>query len=290
MTIPAGSASADVAVLPLRDQAAESGETVVLNLAAAPHYARGAARSLHVVIVDDDRSPGVPIVGVLATGPTIGEPADGAVLTFTRTGATAAPPTVRLHVAGAATPGADHVPLGTSVVIPAGAAWARVPVDVLDDALVEGIEDVSVTLVGDPAYRVGAAAGERLWIGDDEAVAPAAVSVELAVGPLAIGRTGVATVTGGAPGGFATIWIGLAPDHLVIPPFSTVQLAPSLAGPFATGLLDATGSSTALLAIPPTPSLAGAACWWQAFAATNAAPFGALSGVAARVGGGPAVR
>ena len=289
VTIPAGSANALVIVAPIQDQAPEAGELVVIRLAAGSNYALGAVRSAHVVIADDDRAGVLPIVGVLGTEQNLGEPADGGAFTVTRTGATLQPLTVRLAVSGRATSGVDFTALPSTVVIPAGAAWVRVPVSVLDDPQVEGIENLVLSLVADPAYRIGRAALQELWIADDDAPPPPASGVDLAVSPLAVGVVGTATLTGGAPGGFGTVWIGLQPGYLPVAPFGVVLLEPSLAGPFASAILDGNGAAVMPLLMPATAALAGLPCWWQGFATTAASPFGGLSPLLARTlsGAGP---
>lgn len=286
-TIPAGSLAQPIVVLPLQDTQRETGETVVLRLAAAPHYALGAARTAHVVIADDDRTSPLPTVAVIGTDRSASEPGDDGAFTVTRTGATTAPLAVQVAVGGTAMPGMDYAAIGASVTIPAGAAFRRVPVAVLDDFAVEGPEDVTLTILPSSAYVRSAIASQQLWIGDDEAPAPTPAAVGLAVGPLGVGRTGVATVTGGAPGGIAVLWIALAPGWLPLAPFGTVQIDPAQAGPFVAGGLDAAGAVTLPIAIPATPSLAGFQSWWQAVATTASAPFLVLSDATRRVLSGP---
>lgn len=286
-TIPAGSVALPIVVLPLQDTQRESGETVVLRLAAAAGYSLGASRSAHVVIADDDRTSPLPTVAVIGTDRTAGEPGEHGAFTVTRTGSTAAPLVVQVAVGGTASPGMDHAAIGGTVTIPAGAAFRRVPVTVLDDFAVEGAEDVTLTILPSPGYVRSAIASQQLWIGDDEAPPQPPAAVGFAVGPLAVGRTGAATVTGGAPGGIAVLWIALAPGWLPLAPFGTVQIDPAQAGSFVAGGLDGDGAVTLPIAIPATPSLAGFESWWQALATTAAAPFLVLSDAARRVVSGP---
>jgi hypothetical protein len=107
-------------------------------------------------------------------------------------------------------------------------------------------------------------------------------AVTLAVGRLEVGRIGTATVLGGTPGGFASLWLGLAPGYLPVPPYGTVLFDPSAAAPFVGTLLDTAGAATMPLAVPAVPELAGLPCWWQAVGSTAAAPFATLTAVAER--------
>jgi hypothetical protein len=154
---------------------------------------------------------------------------------------------------------------------------------VLDDGLREGREDVVLTIAAQSSYVVGAAARRQLWIQDDEAPPPAPSAVMLAVGPLAIGSIGIATLVGGAPGGFASLWLGLAPGYLPLPPFGTVLLDPAASVPFVTSLLDSAGAATLPLAVPLVPALAGLPCWWQAVAGTTPIPSATLTDAAERI-------
>ncbi|MGB3965820.1 MAG: hypothetical protein WBO45_03750, partial [Planctomycetota bacterium] len=102
------------------------------------------------------------------------------------------------------------------------------------------------------------------------------------LGPLAVGAAGTATLLGGLANGVASLWIGLAPAFVPLPPFGTVGIDPLLAGPFLDLALASDGAGTATVLVPPVPSLAGIPTWWQAIATIPAAPFLALTNVAER--------
>ena len=276
-TIPAGSSSVAIVVQPLQDFAPEASETVVLQLLAGSTYVRGTDSTAHVVIADDDRGSALPIVSVLATEPTIAEPLDSGTFSITRTGATNVPLTVRLGSTGTATPSLDFAPLPTAVVIPAGSAWVRLPVIALDDNTIEPMEDVVLTVVPDAAYSIGRAGAKALWLGDDDAPAPAASAIALAIGPLEPGRTATATIVGGAPFGLHGLWLSLLPAHVALPPFGTVQIDLVFGSEFATGTLDNSGAAIVPLAVPLSSAFTGIDTYWQSAATTTIAPFVELS-------------
>src|SRR5262249_973843 len=58
LTIPAGQASATIAVLPVDDALVEGNETVVVTLSAGPAYTLGASASATVTIIDNDTAGG----------------------------------------------------------------------------------------------------------------------------------------------------------------------------------------------------------------------------------------
>jgi hypothetical protein len=120
------------------------------------------ARSNAVVV-------GLPVVSVAATA-NAAEPSTNGQFTVSRTGSTASPLTVNFAVSGSATAGTDYANLGTSVVIPAGAAAATIAVNVIDDAVYEGSETVVVTLTANPAYIIGSMNAMRTIVDDDKPV------------------------------------------------------------------------------------------------------------------------
>ena len=101
-----------------------------------------------VTNADDDATT----VSLTATDPTGSEPGtDDGLFTVRLDGGQLAPPggiTVNYSVSGTAAAGADYVSLGGSVLIPAGASSATIPVDVLNDQVIELAESVALTLTG----------------------------------------------------------------------------------------------------------------------------------------------
>jgi hypothetical protein len=99
-----------------------------------------------------------PVVNIFATDPFATEipevpPGqerpqlyDPAIFTVTRTGPTNIDLPVFYHVGGTASNGVDYHALSGMLVIPAGAAAARIEVSPIDDQLVEGKESVVITI------------------------------------------------------------------------------------------------------------------------------------------------
>jgi hypothetical protein len=110
-TFAAGSATATKTVSVIDDTAVEGDETVVVILASGAGYTVGSPSSATVTIKDDDTPP---VVTVVASDPTAGEPGSGqgtGTFTFSRTGSTASALTVNYTVAGTATSGIDYTAL-----------------------------------------------------------------------------------------------------------------------------------------------------------------------------------
>lgn len=76
---------------------------------------------------------------------------------------------VKFSISGTAKNGKDYVAIPKQAIIPAGQTSATVPIDVIDDKLLELTEDVILTLKGSTTYAVDAAAkSARVVIVDDE--------------------------------------------------------------------------------------------------------------------------
>jgi len=113
----------------------------------------------------------LPVVTVVATDATAGEPGSGqgsGTFTFARTGVTTDPLTVNFTVGGTATGGSDYTSSGTSVNFAAGSATATVTVNILDDTVVEGDETVVLTLASGSGYTVGSPSSATVTIKDDD--------------------------------------------------------------------------------------------------------------------------
>lgn len=115
--------------------------------------------------------PAPPTVTIAVTTPTATEAGlvPGA-LTVGRGTASSDPLTVSYTVTGTATGGVDYVALSGSAVIPANELSVVVPVEPLDDAIVETNETVIVTLRPSATYVLGAqTAGTVTIVSDDVA-------------------------------------------------------------------------------------------------------------------------
>jgi len=100
-----------------------------------------------------------------ASETTSGETANPGQFTFTRTGTTTNPLTVYYTTGGAAIKGTDYQDIIGSVTIPTGSTTATIPINVIDDSLVEGSETVIVNLSPNPNYNSGTG-GNNIDFGD----------------------------------------------------------------------------------------------------------------------------
>ena len=86
----------------------------------------------------------------------------------TRAGATTAPLTVHYSIGGTASADTDYLALSGSATIPVGSAAVDVLVTPVDDNDVESAESVTLTLLADATYSVGAPASATLTIASDD--------------------------------------------------------------------------------------------------------------------------
>ena len=130
-----------------------------------------------MTISDGTEDPDATTVSIVATDAVGSEPGtDDGLFTVTLARGKVAPPagiTVSYTVSGSATAGTDYTALAGTVSIPAGASSATIPVDVLNDDVVEGPESVIVTLSditsGDPQISIDSAGRTAtVTISDDD--------------------------------------------------------------------------------------------------------------------------
>ena len=78
--------------------------------------------------------------------------------------------TVDFSVGGQATEGDDYDAIGTTILLPDGDYSATVAITPIDDALIEGTEDVYVTLTGtsDPSYTIDGHGSDTVLIRDND--------------------------------------------------------------------------------------------------------------------------
>jgi len=165
VTIPVGQASAVVLVTPIPDAEVEGVETVTASIGGGV-YAMGLETSASVSINDSV----TPLVTVQALDPTASEAGgDTGTFRFTRTGDLADMLNVRYTVTGSATNDGmtDFAPyLNNDITFGAGQSTVDVVITPVNDGLVEGTETVTVTLLDQPLYDLGASVSATVSITD----------------------------------------------------------------------------------------------------------------------------
>jgi hypothetical protein len=169
VTIPAGASFVDLVLTTINDTTAEGPETAVLQLVPSAGFLIAGPQSATITIHDDDTT--LPRLSITTPDQYAHESGDPGQIVVTRTGSTAAALTVQFARSGTATNGTDYVNIGTSVIIPAGAASVPITITPLNDSLVEGNETVTVTLSTNAAYVLDPSTANRaatVTINDDD--------------------------------------------------------------------------------------------------------------------------
>jgi hypothetical protein len=152
-TIPAGSTSTTVEIVPFDDTLDEGTQDVIIQLRTALNYVVGGTGTATVIIADNDASQvyvelnngvGVEPASGSQNGPVfqISRPASGTAIT------------VNYTITGTATSGADFSTLPGTVSFGTGSTSQLVTVSMLADAVLENAESVTLTLQPGTGYTL----------------------------------------------------------------------------------------------------------------------------------------
>ena len=170
VTIPAGLTAAQVRVMTTEDLTLEATERMQLSIDAVVSGLVGDTTDIGVgTIIDDDTA----LVSIVATDAVAGEPANNGEFTVSLSNPSHSPTVIAYSIAGTATSGADFTALTGTVTIPTGETSGTIALTVVDDLVIEGIEDVTLTLTsitsGDPHISIDPAnASDTATISDDD--------------------------------------------------------------------------------------------------------------------------
>jgi Beta-propeller repeat/Calx-beta domain len=131
-------------------------------------YKVDTAKSATVTIADNDK----PVVSISAIDASsaetkTGETPNPARLKVSRAGDLSNPLTVAYNVNGTATKSTDYK-LPTKMTFPAGVNTVGVPINIFDDALVEGQETANIILTSSPNYNLAKAKIAKVAIADND--------------------------------------------------------------------------------------------------------------------------
>ncbi|GAA3940677.1 T9SS type B sorting domain-containing protein [Chitinophaga oryziterrae] len=160
VTIPAGSNGVNIPVNVIDDNLIEGDETVTITITSITStlpFIKSAQDNAGIIIGDDDDddmnvgvgdNDGDPSNGI--NGMNAAEPSTngGFTITVAPGKVTSVPITITYTLSGTATGGDDYEIPTLQVVIPAGSSTANIPINVIDDKLIEGTENVIITITG----------------------------------------------------------------------------------------------------------------------------------------------
>ncbi|ATC64306.1 hypothetical protein CMV30_10265 [Nibricoccus aquaticus] len=194
LTLAAGASSGTVTIEPVDDSLGEPSQTVVLQIRSSTAYVSGSPSLATVTIADNNDAP-VVTVGI-ADG-AVSEPSDTGRFRITTTGTGTGNITVRYTITGTATNGTDFTALPGTLSIGRNTT-SDITVTPIDDALLENIETITLSLTPDPAYstHLDTQATMSLVDNDQACVNVTADNIafsETSTGRFYISRTGATT-------------------------------------------------------------------------------------------------
>ncbi|MEP6662196.1 MAG: Calx-beta domain-containing protein [Verrucomicrobiota bacterium] len=149
-TIPAGSLSATLSIVPIDDLLLEGPETVTLTLSGNPAYTLGSPTNATITLQDDE-----PMLTLTATLTNIVEGSKpSTAFRITRTGDPRYSFNALLAVGGTASYGIDYPAFLTNVYFSCGVISIDLPVSPFNELVAESEETVTARLLPSPAYTI----------------------------------------------------------------------------------------------------------------------------------------
>ncbi|KQM69470.1 hypothetical protein ASE74_05645 [Pedobacter sp. Leaf216] len=189
VTIPAGQTTATVSVPVLNDNLVEGTETVILTMAATTGNASITANTTPATVNITDNDTAIATITPGITGNENG-PVNG-TFTVTLSNPSSTDTQITYTVGGTATEGSDYTPIVKTITILAGQTTGTITIPVLTDAVVEGTENVAITLAGtnNPLINVNTTAASINILDNSTA------SVSISTTPVINENAGTATFT-----------------------------------------------------------------------------------------------
>lgn len=192
VTLSAASANEVTVNIPtLNDAVLEPTETIIMSITPGATYKVLNDASATLRLRDEDSGERV-MVSAWHDGVAEAATPDTGKFYFSRVGTVGALD-VTYVVSGTAENGTDYDLLSGTITIPDTALGADLVINPINDVLLEGVENVTVTVVAGAGYGADIPASATLYIGDDEAAPTAVTSVGFAS---ATGATTEALVAG----------------------------------------------------------------------------------------------
>ncbi len=284
LVIPAGQSSGAVTIMPRWDGLGEAPETARIQLGAGPtNYQLGPDNSATITINDAGDPPYVEVSTTTnateGTSPTVGK------FHFSLTGSSVAAVTVNYTISGTATSGTDFTPLSGTVSIPgSGLNTVDVSVTPINDALLEDLETIILTITPSVNYQIYAPSstalmqlrdddGPTVYVDASDSDYPPAFAENSTGGPFYLSRTGTTTAaltvnytlsgtaTSGvdytAPSGSAVIPIGASGVEVQITPINDTlaEGTETVIMSLAAGAYSRTGPATYYITDDESPTL-----------------------------------
>ncbi len=164
--VAANATSANIPVAITDDSTEEENETVILTLTSGTGYDLGSADEYTLTIIDNDATS---VVAFASSSTSVGEEVGVQNVTVNISPVSGGDFTLNYSLGGTATKGTDYRIAGSGAVsVPANATSVNIPVEIIDDNLVEKDEAVVLTLISGTGYDVGSGIEYTLTITDND--------------------------------------------------------------------------------------------------------------------------
>jgi hypothetical protein len=177
VTFAAGQSSTLYVINPKDDALEEGNETVnvVLLASALGNYEIDASNNnATVIILDNDSTVSLTVTDAIATERKTTEVQDPGQFRITRSGDLTSALTVNYSISGSATNGIDYSQLSGRISFVAGQSNVLIPINILDDAIAESTESLTLTITSGAGYTIGTANSGTMTIADND---PASIVV-----------------------------------------------------------------------------------------------------------------
>jgi Calx-beta domain/Domain of unknown function (DUF4114) len=167
LTFLAGSITPQTVTVPITpDNTVEPDETFSLQLSNLIGASIGSPVATATILNDDI----LPVVTITA-GTNAKEPNTTGSFVLSRTGDLTTALLVNLAATnGTATSGVDYQPIGSTATFAAGSSSVIITINLIDDDLYEGTENIKLALAVGSAYTIGAIGGTEISIEDNETI------------------------------------------------------------------------------------------------------------------------
>ncbi|MEB8330058.1 gliding motility-associated C-terminal domain-containing protein, partial [Flavobacteriaceae bacterium KMM 6897] len=223
------------------DVTVENDETVVLTLVSSTGDASLVAplSTTYTILNDDNYIATISASDATATeaGPTTGT----FQVSLNTTNASGGPIVVNYAVSGSAISGTDYTSLSGTVSIANGSQTNTITVTPIDDALVEGSESVTLTIIAGSGYAIGGSSNATVNIADNDTASISINSATVTVNEGAGSVSFIVTLTGTVPDGFTVDYATTAQTATAGSDYTTTN-----------GTLNFTGTSgqTQIISVP----------------------------------------
>ena len=139
------------------DTLIENNESAIFTVSPSTNYTVGATDTAIVTIADNDQNT-VTVSAIDASAAEVisGQNPYGGTYRISRTGSTNSALAVPYTMSGTGSNGTDYTSLNGTATIAAGQTYVDVPLNVIDDSLIENNENAILTVSPSTNYTVGA--------------------------------------------------------------------------------------------------------------------------------------